>query len=289
MLAAQAATSSRSVGRDPDGASDLSALSTNETLLLSGFGWDPVDVCTGASVYGMRRDTLNAWGSNQDGRASKALNSAMDEAVRRLEASCQTSDAHGVIGTRTLVEIQPRYVAVSLVGTAVRSLHAKMAPTRPFTSNFAPRAFILLLQAGWQPLGLTSGGRFVRAYRRSPKEVVSQKVQNVELENPTQALAQARAATMAVLEERATDFGGRGIVEISLSSGRVPFATHVISFLAWGTAVAPTTDPTYPVPKDPTYPVPKVVVPLRDFDTAFDPKALAHAWHRQDSIDRSGT
>jgi uncharacterized protein YbjQ (UPF0145 family) len=269
MLVAQAAALSRSFESASDKASELSALSTNETLLLSGSGWDPVDVCAGASVYGMRRDTVNTWGSNQDERASKALNSAMAEAVQRLEASCQKSGANGVIGTRTLVEIQPRYVAVNLIGTAVRSLNTKKTSIPPFTSNLAPRAFLLLVRAGWTPVGLASGSRFVRAYRRNPTQAVSQKVQNVELVNPTQALAQARAATMAVLEERAAGFGGGGIVEISLSSGRVPFATHVISFLAWGTVVAPAADPKYPVPK--------LVVPLNDVDTVFDPTALARS------------
>jgi uncharacterized protein YbjQ (UPF0145 family) len=266
MLAAQAAALSRRPDRGSDKTSALSALSTNENLLLAGSGWEPLDVCTGASVYGMRRDTVNTWGSNQDERASKALNAAMANAVQRLEASCQKSEAHGVIGTRTLVEIQPRYVAVNLIGTAIRCLQTVKSPSRPFTSNLAPRDFLLLVKAGWQPLGLASGGRFVRAFRRKPTQTVRQKVQNVELINPTQALAQARAATMAVLEERAVEFGGRGIVEISLSSGRVPFATHVMSFLAWGTVVVPTADPAYPVPK--------LVVPLHDVDRAFNPTAL---------------
>jgi uncharacterized protein YbjQ (UPF0145 family) len=267
MVAAQAAALSGRPESGSDKASALSALSTNETLLLAGSGWEAINVCTGASVYGMRRDTVNTWGSNQDARASMALNSALAEAVQRLEASCQKSEADGVIGTQTLVEIQPRYVAVNLIGTAVRLLRAATAPSRPFTSNLSPRAFLLLVQAGWRPLGLASGGRFVRAYRRSPTQTVRQKIQNVELVNPTQALAQARAATMAVLEERAAGFGGRGIVEISLSSGRVPFATHVLSFLAWGTVVAPATP-------DSSLPGARVVVPLNDLATAFDPTAL---------------
>jgi uncharacterized protein YbjQ (UPF0145 family) len=267
MLAAHAAAVSRSPESGPDKGSALSALSTNETLLLAGSGWEALDVCAGASVYGMRRDTVKTWGSNQDARASKAMNSAMGEAVGRLEASCQSCGAHGVIGTQTLVEVQPRYVAVNLIGTAVRLVRAGRAPDRPFTSNLSPRAFLLLGQAGWQPLGLASGGRFVRAYRRSPTQTVRQKAQNVELVNPTQALAQAREATMVVLQERAAEFGGRGVVEISLSSGRVPFASHVLSFLAWGTVVAP-------VETSSSVPLARVAVSLNDLDTAFEPTAL---------------
>lgn len=265
MRAGQAAALARSKAGS-EKTSPISALSANETLLVAGSGWDALDVCTGASVYGMRRDTVNTWGSNQDERASKALNAAMADAVKRLETSCAQSQAHGVIGTRILVEIQPRYVAINLIGTAVRDKDAKSSPSRPFTSNLAARDFLLLLKAGWEPLGLASGGRFVRAYRRNPKQTVSQKLQNVELVNPTQALARARAATMAVLEERAVEFGGQGIVGISLSSGRVPFAPHVLSFLAWGTVVVSAADPAYPAPD--------VVVSLNDIDRSFDPTAL---------------
>ena len=267
MLTAQAAAVSSSSKSEPANSSVLSALSSNETLLLASSGWETLDVCNGAAVYGMRRDTVNTWGSDQDARASKALNSAMAEAVRRLEASCEASEAHGVIGTQILVEIQPRYVAINMIGTAVRPFRTTKPPSRPFTSNLSSRAFLLLVQAGWQPIGLTSGGRFVRAYRRKPTQTVRQKVQNVELVNPTQALAQAREATMAVLQERATEFGGQGVVEISLSSGRVPFATHVLSFLAWGTVIAP-------VATTSTYPFARVAVRLNDLDAAFDPNAL---------------
>ena len=266
MLAAQAAAPTRSSSGGSNQASALSSLSTNETLLLAGSGWEALDVCSGASVYGMRRDTVNTWGSTQDARASKALNCAMAAAVERLGAACQKSHADGVIGTRTLVEIQPRYVAVNLIGTAVRRLQKGRSPNGAFTSNRAPRDFLLLVEAGWQPVGLASGARFVRSYRRNPTQTVRQKVQNIELANPTQALTQAREATMAVLEQRALEFGGQGIVEISLSSGRVPFAAHVVSFLAWGTVVVPMSDPVYPVPR--------VAVPLNDFGGAFDPMAL---------------
>ena len=156
----------------------------------------------------MRRDTVNTWGSTQDERASQALASAMATAVERLEARCRESGAHGVIGTELITEVEPRYVAINLVGTAIRPVHSPKVPERAFTSNLSAREFVLLGEAGWNPVGLVSGCRFVRAYRRKPTQAVSQKIQNVELANPTKALARARAETMVLLEERACEFRG---------------------------------------------------------------------------------
>ena len=107
----------------------------------------------------------------------------------------------------------------------------------------------------------------MRAYRRKPAQTVTQKVQNVELANPTKALARARSETMVLLKERARDFGGQGVVQLSLTSGPVAFAKHVLSFIAWGTAVIRTTT-------DPAYPVPSTAVALTDAEAAVDPASL---------------
>jgi uncharacterized protein YbjQ (UPF0145 family) len=267
MLAAQKASTEKHAKAETEGTSPLSGLSTNETLFLAGSGWEPVEICSGAAVFGMRRDTVNTWGSTQDERASKAMASAMAAAVQRLEARCRELSAHGVIGTEIITEIEPRYVAINLIGTGIRPVQTSSESDRSFTSNLSPREFVLLGEAGWKPVGLASGCRFVRAYRRKPTQTVAQKVQNVELANPTKAFARARSETMVLLEQRARDFGGQGVIQLSFMSGPVAFATHVFSFVAWGTAVTPTT-------KSPAYPAPRTAVALNDVETAVDPASL---------------
>ena len=42
---------------------------------------------------------------------------------------------------------------------------------------------------------------------------------------PNEALARARSETMVLLEERARDFGGQGVIRLSLTSGPVAFAS----------------------------------------------------------------
>jgi uncharacterized protein YbjQ (UPF0145 family) len=266
MLAGQA-TAVQRLPPETGTTSRLSGLTLNENLLLGSMGWEAVDLCSGAAVWGMRRDTVNTWGSDQDARASFAFGAAMRAAVDRLEASCRTSSGHGVIGVDIHTEIEPRYVSVNLLGTAVRPQRSTKTPDQAFTSNLTPQAFVLLHEAGWKVLGLTSGCHFVRFYRRSPAQTVAQKAQNVELTNPTQALATARAETMIQLVEGARAFGGQGVVEVSLSSGPVRFATQVQSFAAWGTVVARAST-------DGQHPSPQVAVSMNDGGEVFAPAAL---------------
>jgi hypothetical protein len=97
---------------------------------------------------------------------------------------------------------------------------------------------------------------------------VTQKVQNVELTNPTQTLATARAETMIQLEERVRAYGGQGVVEVSSSSGPVRFATHVQSFTAWGTVVASASI------GGQRHPSPRMTVSMNDLDQGFEASAL---------------
>jgi uncharacterized protein YbjQ (UPF0145 family) len=266
MLAGQVAATQRNApGAHQD--SRLSGLSVNENLLLGSIGWESIDLCSGAAVWGMRRDTVNTWGADQDARASLAFGEAMRGAVDQLEANCRASGGHGVIGVDIHTEIEPRYVSVNILGTAVRPDGNSKVPGRAFTSNLTPQSFVLLREAGWEVLGLTSGCRFVRSYRRSATQTVMQKVQNVELTNPTQALATARAETMIQLEERARAFGGQGVIEVSLSSGPVRFATHVQSFAAWGTVVASASS------DGQRHPSPRVAMSMNDLDQGFEASA----------------
>jgi uncharacterized protein YbjQ (UPF0145 family) len=270
LLAGQEAAVLRTGPGAKSSPSRVSGLATNENLLVESIGWEAIDVCSGSAVYGMRRDTVNTWGANQDARASDALGAAMAAAVDRLEATCLHSGGHGVIGAEIHTDVEPRYVAVNLVGTAIRPSDTSKSPDRAFASNLTTQAFVLLLEAGWSVLGLASGCQFVRAYRRRPTQAMVQKLQNVELTNPTEALATARSATMTQLEARASAIGGDGVVQVTLASGPVPFATHVQSFIAWGTVVVRSSTTG-------RHPSPTTAVSMNDQEQAFDPSVLTAA------------
>jgi hypothetical protein len=73
---------------------------------------------------------------------------------------------------------------------------------------------------------------------------------------------------MVTLAERARDFGAQGVIQLSLTSGPVAFATHVLSFVAWGTAITRTG-------AEAVYPVPRTSIVLNDVEPDFDPASLA--------------
>jgi uncharacterized protein YbjQ (UPF0145 family) len=252
--------------------SSISGLSINENRLLRMNGWDAIDVCSGAAAFGMRRDTINTWGADQDARASQALGQALALAIQRLSDSCKEAHGSGVIDAVVQLAIEPRYMSVNLFGTAIRPLEGEGDHDHAFTSNLDASAFVQLMKSGWRPLALVSGCGFVRAFRRAATQSVRQVVQNVELKQPTQALARARESTMLQLQTRSADLGAHGVVQMSLESGPVSFAKHIMSFIAWGSAIVATTD-------HPLHVRPEVSVSLDDRTTIIDPKSLSARDH----------
>jgi hypothetical protein len=58
------------------------------------------------------------------------------------------------------------------------------------------------------------------------------------------------------------------VIQLSLSSGPIAFATHVLSFVAWGTAITRTD-------AEAVYPVPRTSIVLNDAELDIDPASLA--------------
>ena len=79
----------------------------------------------------------------------------------------------------------------------------------------------------------------MRIRRRTVGDALSQRARNVELGNFTQALAAARSHTMSKVHEVGEGVGGSGIVQLWTSNDRLPFAHHVVSFIACGTVIGP--------------------------------------------------
>jgi len=101
-----------------------------------------------------------------------------------------------------------------------------------FTSDLSVNEFLLVRQAGFQPLGLVIGssiyhiGIQLASYR-----------QNQELEVLSQAMYTARELAMTRMEEEAIALGADGIVGVRLEVGHYAFAENVLEFMAIGTAI----------------------------------------------------
>src|SRR5438093_8249239 len=103
---------------------------------------------------------------------------------------------------------------------------------RFFTSDLSVNEFLLVKQAGFEPLGLVIGssiyhiGLQLRRWSR-----------NQELEVLTQALYHARELAMTRMEEEADQLGADGAVGVRLEVGRREWGGELAEFVAIGTAV----------------------------------------------------
>jgi uncharacterized protein YbjQ (UPF0145 family) len=101
-----------------------------------------------------------------------------------------------------------------------------------FTSDLSVNEFLLVKQAGFDPLGLVIGSSIYHiGYQQSSWK------QSVEMEVLSQAMYQARELAMTRMEEEADQLGADGIVGVRLDIGRYEWGEHLAEFIAIGTAV----------------------------------------------------
>jgi uncharacterized protein YbjQ (UPF0145 family) len=173
-----------------------------------------------------------------------------------------------VVGVDVSLSVEPHYISVELVGTAVRPVGSEKAHVpAPFISDLSARDFSLLLRAGWRPLGLAAGASFVYAPRRSAGTAIQQKSQNVELTNFTEAMYSARESAMERMQSAAIAARGSGVVEVKVTEGPMHFARHAVRFTAYGTIVRLQEG-------GHNYQPPHLVVPLDDPTLSFNADSL---------------
>jgi uncharacterized protein YbjQ (UPF0145 family) len=101
-----------------------------------------------------------------------------------------------------------------------------------FTSDLSVNEFLLVKEAGFQPLGLVMGSSIYHiGFQPSASGA------NAELVALTQALYTARELAMDRMEEEADALGADGIVAVRLTLNVHAWGSNVIEFLAIGTAV----------------------------------------------------
>lgn len=101
-----------------------------------------------------------------------------------------------------------------------------------FTSDLSVNEFLLVREAGFDPLGLVVGSSIYHiGYQRSNWN------QNQEMTVLTQATYHARELAMTRMEEEADQLGGDGIVGVRLEVSRYEWGENLAEFMAIGTAV----------------------------------------------------
>lgn len=231
-----------------DGAPALftSDLSVNEFLLVKEAGFDPRGLVFGSSIYhiGLQRKT---WSKNLELETlSQAMYTARELAMSRMEAEADVLGADGIVGVRLDINFydwgkhSAEFIAI---GTAVSASQAggswRTKLAKPFTSDLSGQDFWTLVQAGYAPLGLVMGTCVYHVAHRGVGQAIGTVGQNTEMTNFTQALYEARELAMERMQAEAEALDAEGIVGVQLIEKSHFWGSHVIEFLAVGTAVRP--------------------------------------------------
>ncbi len=101
-----------------------------------------------------------------------------------------------------------------------------------FTSDLSVNEFLLVKEAGFEPLGLVLGSSIYHiGFQQANWN------QNQEMQVLTQAMYHARELAMTRMEEEADQLGADGVVGVRLTIGRYDWGADLAEFIAVGTAV----------------------------------------------------
>ena len=109
---------------------------------------------------------------------------------------------------------------------------AGAAPGGVFTSDLSISEYVLLGEAGYEPLGFVVGSSIYHIGVQ-----VGRWNQNQELQVLTQAMYNARELAMARMKAEADHLGADGIVGVQLRMQQYAWGQDVLEFIATGTAV----------------------------------------------------
>ncbi|MDA8063325.1 MAG: heavy metal-binding domain-containing protein [Actinomycetota bacterium] len=256
------------------GSGCTSSLSLDEVLLLHAAGLEPAAVVTAAAAATIPPGSWT-WSQGQVQAADYAFAQAFLSARDQLRREAHRVGALGVVAVDIDLQLAPHRYLVVMLGTAVRAAtdehggsHFGVRYSSPFLSDLSARDFVVLSRSGWYPIDLVGSASFVHAPRRSAGTALGQVRQNVELTNFTETLYAARELAMERIQQEIIRVGGTGLLDINLEDQPVPFAGHVVRFVAYGTAVKMLAD-TH------THPELELVVPLDDPVVEFEAASLS--------------
>jgi uncharacterized protein YbjQ (UPF0145 family) len=220
-----------------------SDLSVNEFLLVKRAGFEPLGLVVGSSIYHIGYQQSN-WTQNQEMAVlSQAMYHARDLAMTRMEAEADALGADGVVGVRLDVgryEWGENLAEFIAIGTAVRSRDGQSHRTpqgKPFTSDLSGQDLYVLRSLGYAPVGLVMGSCVYHVAHQTLRQFFKTVAKNVEMENFTQALYDARELAMERMQHEARKLSAEGIVGVAIREASHGWGSHVIEYFAVGTAV----------------------------------------------------
>src|SRR3954462_14541612 len=226
-----------------------SDLSVAEFLLVKEAGFDPLGLVGGSSIFHIGFQQ-SSWKVSEEMQVlSEAMYTARELAMTRMEEEADQLGADGIVGVRLEIgryEWGADLAGVIANGTAIKHRGGELhrAPNgRPFTSDLSGQDFWTLLHAGYRPVGLTMGSCVYHVAHQGIRQAFRQMGQNIEMQNYTQALYDARELAMERMQYEAQQVQAEGIVGVQLQERSHGWGSHVIEFFAIGTAIVPLEGP----------------------------------------------
>jgi uncharacterized protein YbjQ (UPF0145 family) len=214
-----------------------SDFSVNEFLLVRKAGFEPIGLCVGTCVYHVGIQ-YRSWSKNQElDVLSKAMYHARELAMTRMRAEATAMGADGIVGVKLTIK------RLEWDGTGV--VHGdghtgfRAHDGGPFTSDLSGQDFWSLLHSGYRPVEMVMGSCVYHVAHRGMLTGLSNMGQNVELENYTSAMYEAREIAIDRMQYEAEAAKAEGVVGVEIREGSHGWQTHVIEFFAIGTAVLP--------------------------------------------------
>ena len=119
---------------------------------------------------------------------------------------------------------------------------AELEPGKPgsiFTSDLSVNEFLLVREVGFRPLGMVMGSCVYHVAHQKFGSKIGNIGKNVEIEQFTQALYDARELAMSRMQAEAEALHAEGIVGVQLRQHSHTWGSHTTEFFAIGTAVRP--------------------------------------------------
>lgn len=111
-------------------------------------------------------------------------------------------------------------------------IHDRAGQERLFTSDLSVNEFLLVNEAGFEPMGLVVGCSIYQIGMQ-----ISAWTQNQEMKVLTQAMYHARELAMSRMDAEATALGADGVTGVRLTVRQLAWGENLAEFLAIGTAV----------------------------------------------------
>jgi uncharacterized protein YbjQ (UPF0145 family) len=242
--AAQRLRAMRGTGDRP--AFFTSDLSVDEFLLVEHAGFEALGLVLGSCIYHVGFQ-WQKWSVSQElPILTRAMYSARELAMTRMEEEADILGADGIVGVRLVFKqyaMDEGVLEFQAVGTAIR--HREKAGSmrtkdnRPFTSDLSGQDLWKLVRGGYRPVSLAMGACVYHIAHMSFMQALKQVGRNQEMTIYTEATYAARELALERMQAEAAQRGGVGVVGARVEESNWGWGSNAIEFFAVGTAVAP--------------------------------------------------